>query len=208
MSKLFLDFDETLFNHQAMLEWMDVVWQDRYGVAAGLFADTINEYHNHVGDGHRLYKHREHFELSGKPWLEVSAEISKLIGDQNQDFCYPEVHKVIKKLTVEHKDLAILTFGDVEYQNYKISHCRVLRALKLPVHVVMEPKRLFLEREFAAQTGVLVDDKHPLNLPNGWTHIWINRELSLKSPTELSDGVWQISSLSQLPQLLSAKRLT
>lgn len=199
---LFLDFDETLFNHQAMLEWMDEMWQEHYGSEPAIFANTIDQYHTHVSEGHRLYRHREHFELSGKPWQAVSGHMTQLIQEQKQDFCYPEVHEAVERLAQKHETMAILTFGDVEYQNYKINHCRLLARLKLPVHVVSESKRLFLAREFAKQPGILVDDKYPLNLPSHWAHVWLNRDSKLKVPKRLNVTMWQISTLTQLPEVV------
>lgn len=181
---------------------MDVVWQEQYGSKPAIFASTIDEYHTHVGEGHRLYRHREHFELSGKPWQDVSEHMTQLIREQKQDFCYPEVHEVVERLVEKHADMAILTFGDVEYQNYKINHCSLLARLKLPVHVVNEPKRLYLAREFAKQPGILVDDKHPLNLPPNWTHIWVNRGSNINNAKKLAPTTWQISTMTQLPNLL------
>jgi FMN phosphatase YigB (HAD superfamily) len=187
-----------------LLNWMDKSWQRLYKTQPGLFSETIDAFHTKIDEIHRWYHHRDHYELSGQPWNKVSGHMSKLIAQQNIDFCYPEVHRMLKQLTANGWEMSILTYGDEEYQLYKISHCKLLTELSLPVHVVDESKRLFLAREFPKQPGILVDDKYPLNLPSHWKHIWINRGQQLKTPVKVPDGTWQISSLDQLPALLQA----
>lgn len=196
---LFLDFDETIFNHTAFVDWMDNFFVQRFKIGASSFRDSLGQHHEYLPEGLRLYKHSEHVEkVTGRSWSYISGEMEREFRKRNVDFCYPEAHAAIKKLQGHHDDLRLLTYGFGEYQRFKISSCQLLRNSKIVIHVVSEPKTAFLQREFPNESGILVDDKYPLNLPGQWRHIWINRDKSLAKPVVKEEGVVQISKLSQL----------
>ena len=175
-SHIFLDFDETLFNHYAFLDWVDDFLVQHHQIEPTSFKAQIDDFHTPMGEKLRLYRHEEHIEqVTNRRWSFLSAEMEKALKARKDDFCYPDAHRLLRKLVKTPADIRVLTYGDGAYQRFKLNTCHLLHELRLPVHVVDEPKRIFLEREFPAANGILVDDKHPLNLPNGWTHIWINR---------------------------------
>ena len=192
--RVFLDFDETLFDHIRMLGWLDGVMVSDYGLQPGEFAGTIDTHHDQIDSLHRLYRHRDHYGLSGQRWEEISDEVRERATREGRDFCYPDVHPFLGRLaTMSDVDVRLLTFGDKEYQLYKIALCQELVRYNLPVIVVDEPKRDFLAREFP-DGGTLVDDKYPLGLPKGWRHMLIDRSGAFAT-TELDEGVQRIASL-------------
>lgn len=196
--KIFLDFDETLFNHHAYMEWASDLLE-AYGAQPGSYKASVNEFHTQIDETLRLYRHEEHImSVSQRPWSYISGEIHRAIAEGCHDFCYSDVHRFLKNVTEKHNDVRILTYGNGEYQRYKINLCPVISGLKIPVHVVNEPKRQFLADNFTSANGVLLDDKYPLQLPSNWQHIWINRKSNLKKPEYIQEtNVVQISRLSQ-----------
>jgi hypothetical protein len=201
---IFIDFDRTIFDHHKYIHWLDGFFTSRFGVESGAFNDTLRHHHKTLPENMHLYEHVAHFEtLSGRSWSYVSGEIERVIAAEGQDFCFDDSHKTIQKLTDNHQDVRILTYGKGDYQRFKLNTCRFLRNHSVPIHVVREPKRLFLSNEFPKSTGVLVDDKYPLNLPAKWLHVWIVRTENLDAPEQLSSGEIKISSLNQLQTAIS-----
>ncbi len=203
-SHIFIDFDETLFNHAAYIAWADDVLAGLLGKEAGFYKHNIDDFHQQLDDPHlRLFKHDAHSrETTGKGWDYISGELERVRKDHAGDFCYGDAHDFLQWATAQDVDVRILTFGDAEYQHYKINTCPVIRKLGIPVHVVSEPKRDFLAREFGnAKRGVLIDDKHPLRLPKNWDEIWINRSSKLAEPKQLDAKTYQVSSLAQVAQI-------
>lgn len=203
INHVFLDFDQTLFDHWAFAEWMDDFFVEQFGIGSETFKSGFDDHHNYLPDGSRLYKHAEHIkQATGRDWSFVSGEIERACRIGELDFCYPEAHDVVSELTLSYDDVRILTFGDGEYQRFKINSCPLLRSSDLGIHVVNEPKATFLKRDFHAVPGVLVDDKYPLNLPAGWVHIWINRSDLIKAPVLKKGSIVMISDLRQLSEAL------
>lgn len=197
-SHLFLDFDETLFDHYAFLNWVDDFLVRNYQIKPAAFKDNIDDYHTPMGENILLYHHAEHIGIVTKrPWSFLSAELEKDLLKLPTDFCYPEVHQTLRQLVKLPMDIRVLTYGDGAYQRFKLNTCSLLHEIRLPVHVVDEPKRDFLAREFRTEQGILVDDKYPLHLPSNWRHIWINRECNnqLVSPHEADSVIYNLSQL-------------
>jgi len=197
--KLFLDFDETLFNHYAYLAWVDT-FLENHAIEKGTYQKLISDFHTSMGENMRLYDHVGHIEaVLGRSWGYISGEIEQALEYQQKDFCYEDVHEFLEKITKKSKyDVRILTYGHGEYQRYKIRTCRVLSQLRIPIHVVNEPKREFLKREFPNVEGILIDDKHPLRLPPNWRHIWITRRENDSLADEQQSNVTKITSLLEL----------
>jgi len=191
----FIDFDETLFNHRAYVDWLTGFLQDAYGIDTGDFLSTFDEYHE-VKDEKgllRLYRHEQHIlEQTGLTWPKISGEIEHQVQAENRHFCYPDAHKFLVEAAVGRAGkVRLLTYGDEAYQRYKISLCRVVS--HLPVHVVSTPKSVFLSEEYGGKevSGILIDDKYPLDLPANWQHVWLNR-----NNKKLADpGAIEVSSL-------------
>ncbi len=200
---VFIDFDETLFNHYAYLDWAEQFLK-KFGMSPGAYRKTVDAFHTNMGEKLRLYNHEEHiFSASGKKWSYISGEFERELARNNHDFCYEDTHDFLHEIMKSPYDVRILTYGNGEYQRYKIKTCKTLGGLHIPVHVVTQPKREFLAENFSKSPGVLIDDKYPLNLPKGWTHFWINRATELNKPKyDKNTNAVAISSLSQVASML------
>lgn len=176
---IFIDFDETLFSHGSFIEWLSGYLADAHGIDAEGYISTFDEYHD-VQDTQgflRLYRHEAHIlEKTGLSWDMLSGEIEQAVKNESLDFCYAEVHRFVAELLASNDfDIRILTYGNADYQRFKISLCKHLQAL--PIHVVHEPKGKFLNKHYNHESirGVLIDDKAPLVMPQNWQHLWVNR---------------------------------
>ncbi len=203
---IFIDFDETLFEHAKFLTWLEKFLIAEHAMVPGAFRNKINEFHEVKSENLRLYKHAEHMrEATGKSWEYISGEIERALRQSHVDFCYPEAHDLLELLHESDADMRILTYGNGEYQRFKIRTCRVIQSLNIPVHVVARPKNEFLLEVLPNTRGVLVDDKR-LHLPPNWDSVWINRAEKLYEAKQLDERTYQISSLDQLPPLLTPKQ--
>lgn len=207
-TRLFIDFDETLFHHYRYLSWLDDFLQ-KYGVAAGSYRQQIDAFHQPTGENMRLYDHDGHIQaVSGRNWAFISGEVERQLTIESNDFCYPEAHEFLQTVYDNPDyDVRLLTYGNGEYQRYKIHTCRLLSKLRLPTHIVNQPKRIFLEENYNDEHGgILIDDKHPLKLPGNWHHVWIDRSVKIQQPEFKPDQrVIKISSLLQFSGI--ARRL-
>lgn len=204
-SHVFLDFDETLFCHMEYLQWADSVLANLLDKSPGFFKENIWDFHEQLEDSHlRLFHHEAHVrQATDKSWDYISGELEKAQKMRSMDFCYPDVHDFLEWLHEQPVDIRILTFGKGEYQRYKINTCPFIKKLHIPIHVVSEPKRVFLAREFTnTKKGVLIDDKHPLELPENWDEIWINRKDLLSAPHVISPKIHQVHTLAQVSSIL------
>lgn len=177
---IFLDFDETIYNHHAYVEWLSG-YLENIGLSPRKdLKESFDQYHVKIAPNLRLYNHRKHLkDVLNQEWEYFSAEIEKEISNQNVDFCYDDSHEALMRLHEEKKDFRILTFGNSEYQYFKIRTCQVINYLKIPVHIVHEPKGDFIRKHFGDRRikGILVDDKYPIDVPNNWIHYWVNRQV-------------------------------
>jgi hypothetical protein len=202
ITHLFLDFDETLFNHSRFLDWVDNFLVEHHQIEPAAFKSQIDAYHVLKAEKLRLYRHEAHIEaVTQRRWSFLSAELEKALKQRKRDFCYPEAHATLKRLVKLPLDIRLLTYGDGAYQRFKLNTCSLLSQLRLPVHVVDEPKRLFLEREFPKVQGILVDDKYPLRLPPNWQHVWINRH-GVIAAEKLAANEHIIASLAELDKVV------
>jgi hypothetical protein len=204
---IFLDFDETLFNHYKFLDWLDdKLYEHGHLIGGkGSFKDVIDDFHTVLSDKpmHRLYRHEDHMtQTTTQSWRQVANLIKVWLKEQNLDFCYPDAHDLLAWLITQPQDLRILTFGDQTYQHFKIQTCSYLSAKQIPIHVVLEDKAGYLKRHFTDGKGILVDDKYPLNLPANWHHIWLNRIDRLDKPKTITATQTQVASLDQVASAL------
>lgn len=198
---VFVDFDETLFDHYSYLDWFDEELHKDGVLPAGRgsFSAAIDDYHDIRLQKPllRLYRHEDHLSgVTGQDWQFVSGEMEKKVAERSNDFCYTDSHEFLRWLQGKQYDSRILTYGDGAYQRYKIGICKGAVS-SFPVHVTIVPKAEFLAAQFPHEKGVLIDDKYPLELPANWHHIWITRHERLKAPKMIGEHVHQVSNLEQ-----------
>jgi hypothetical protein len=174
---VYVDFDETLFNHHEYMRWV----AGRFKNASDYIA-TIDKYHEVLSPHHRRYQHDQHTkDMLGVEWHRFSGEIVKAYNEERKRvqkkclFCYADGHSMLRYLTTKNYDVRILSFGDEGYQRFKMSLCEVIRTLHIPIHVVLQPKRHYFAQHHQEGEYVLIDDKPHLELPKNTTHILIDR---------------------------------
>lgn len=183
---LLVDFDETLFHHLKYIDWVDDFLLRRFNIGPGSFTKELDDFHGIKGENLRLYDHAGHIEsITGKSWAYLSGEIEAELASTKADFCYEDAHEFIDYVHKKYPT-RLLTYGNGEYQRYKVHTCRLLTKLHIPMHVVGEAKASFLARDYPeVKQGVLIDDKGPLRLPSNWTHVWLQRGKSKSSGDEV-----------------------
>ncbi|HMT18883.1 MAG TPA: hypothetical protein PKD15_02505 [Candidatus Saccharibacteria bacterium] len=175
---VFIDFDETLFEHRAFQEYSSQVLSQAHDVNPSRYLERFDEYHDLISPNHRMYRHEDHLrDTTGLSWSVYSGEVTDRVrNDPNAHFCYDDAHRFVSDAQKSGAVVRLLTYGNEAYQRFKIGLCPVIGAL--PVHVVCEPKGDYLARHFsdAEIKGYLIDDKAPIPLPDNWQHVWLNRE--------------------------------
>ncbi|MCW1908089.1 MAG: hypothetical protein KIH63_001970 [Candidatus Saccharibacteria bacterium] len=204
---IFIDFDETLFEHYAFAAWIEDLLHEKgeLTMGKGSFMASINAYHEVLQQVPllRLYRHRDHYAYTTKSgWQALSAEIHKQAKTSKADFSYPDAKRFIDVVNGFGVTVKILTYGDQEYQLFKIASCTVSGVAHLETEVILEPKSSYIASTYAGTRGVLVDDKYPLSLPDGWVHIWLDREATLTAPKQLEHGVIKVANLDQALKLI------
>lgn len=192
----FIDFDETLFDHNAFIDWIDSALVG-HGLIKniGEFAGTVDEHHTKINDVLRLYRHREHYQSrTNVSWSYASGLLHAELTKQPMDFCYDDSHGFLEWLVAKKLDARILSFGDGDYQRFKIMTCKMVRDINIPIHITDQPKSDFFTHYYSRnKTAVLVDDKFPLHLPNHVEHILIDRKNQYQT-----NEVTTITSLKEL----------
>ena len=206
---IFIEFDETLFEHYAFAAWIEDLLHKKgeLTMGKGSFMTSINAYHEVLQQVPllRLYRHRDHYAHATKSgWQALWAEIHKQAKTSKADFSYPDAKRFIERVKSLGAEVKILTYGDQEYQLFKIASCTVSGMAHLETEVILEPKSSYIASTYAGTRGVLVDDKYPLSLPDGWVHIWIDRESKLTDPEKMSAGVVHVSSLDQARAIIES----
>jgi hypothetical protein len=194
-----IDFDETLFNHATLNAWMDAELAKDGIIAEGDYAKGVDDYHHQLTPILRLYDHERHiFDSTGREWGYIAGHLKAKLTQEPCKFCYPDSHSFLRKAVKKYADVRILSFGHGEYQRFKMGLCAVLRELDLPTHIVDRPKGQFLKEHFRAPTsGILIDDKYPLDLPDNFLHVLVDRKGRYVESSKGDERVVYIGSLKQ-----------
>lgn len=205
MSKkiLFIDFDGTLFDRWAFLQWFDV-FLEGYGAKKGQFIASARSFYKANG----IYDHKGHLKaIAGREWDFISGEIEKMVKVQGLQFYYGDALKFLKEAKkCSDFEVRVLSYGSPDFQRFKIGLCEEVIEMNMPVHITQRQKKDFIINSFnKGQEGILVDDKHPLGLPKGWLHIWVNRsEDSGYNKTHLSHSAYEneVSTLTEAAKII------
>lgn len=175
---VFVDFDRTLFNLDLFIEYIDSFLVTNFEVRPGDYVATISGYYvGTTSQGMRLYDHQSHIqELTGRSWQFVTQLIQEEIEKKGSNFYYHDSFDFLLKGIHEKQDIRILTFGNKDYQGFKMATNPIFAQLGLKVYIVQESKGHFLQTHFPESQGILIDDMYPLELPEQWQHILMCRD--------------------------------
>lgn len=194
---LLLDLDRTLLDTD---RFTDLVARQVFT----LTGTRHNPRHYHNGDGCNYEAFTAAMETP--PCLFEQA-VRRAAKTSLLTLLYPDVWPLLSRpgrVADTSIDIAILTFGNTQYQKLKISSLPPLTPL--PAHITQEPKRDYIARNFPNRAGWLVDDKPNQNLPDGWGEIHLDRgdRQLVFGPKRAAPGTARICGLGQIGAAIRA----
>lgn len=195
---LLLDFDRTLFR-------TDYCWQDfaaALAQAANKPDDTyVSSYESFLKDEGRLQMidYNKILGQTGVAKEVIWQNLQKIAA--GKDYLFDDARQLLgqRKKLEEKFELAILTFGQEQYQRLKLN--LVPEIADLPQFIIQTLKTDFISSKFAGRRGVLVDDKFGQQLPDGWVEIHIDRQENYVAPVQLDDNIYRVTSLMDVEVL-------
>ena len=122
--KVFIDFDDTLFNTRDF-----VIDYSRLFIAAGLtpeaYAATYQEAHRRMGKSIEVYEAQMHTDAIAKQYPDIDiktlkANILEFLKDTSV-YVFPDVVPFLKQAREKNIQLYILSFGQSQFQSDKIT---------------------------------------------------------------------------------------
>ena len=155
-TKLFIDFDKTLFDTSQVKERLYRIF-GQFGfsqeeIDETYAAEAVDGRFNPEGQAKRLYKI--------KPFdLEVFAQKIRLTILDSQKILYSDADVFLNQLNRDKYEVNILSYGDVDFQNRKISHSGIVDKFD-NIYVTNIEKQIFL-KEIVKKNEyfIVVDDK-------------------------------------------------
>lgn len=198
---ILLDLDRTLFD---TTQYVD----DLPSLLAQHSLKTVSEIRDYMptmlnGERHKLHRadYADFVEFLGMSMNEFTEVV---LAEANLNtYLYKDAQALIDWLTDKGSVFEILTFGDPVVQNLKLSITPAL--VNIPFTVVDSLKKDYIEAHLSGRTGCLIDDKPDQQLPVDWTEIHIDRKAPNHfSPRKVSEHVWQISTLTDAPEIIES----
>lgn len=191
---LLIDFDTTLFKTTDF-------WNDFAVIFAEASGQPANKYVNHytdlaVGEGRRMSIDYDALLVDAH----VAAEPIRLAAKEQlvqKSYIFEDALTLLAQLSQikQNYDVAILTFGQVAFQNLKIEHAPELTGI--PIHITEQLKNEYISQYFSDRPGgALVDDKPGQELPDGWLEIHIDRNTS-----QYASPVWETQTIVTITSL-------
>ena len=190
--KLLLDLDRTLFNTPLFIRTLWDWIEKTYGVDAATSRKNMKSYFRYVGDMYDYDFFRHIAELG----INTDDVVRRALHDFKAEvFIYSDVAAFLKN-TMDI-DRAILTFGNDDYQQFKLSFCPELAGMS--VHTTRSYKSEYIKKYWPSTPTILVDDKLLVGtLPNNTNFIHIDRVQT--RPVIEHDTYVSVHSLADIKQ--------
>lgn len=185
-----MDLDRTLLDTDKFVRSIWQLAEKQYGIDARSERDRAPAYFTHHQD---MYDYRffDHLQAVAGARYDKAAFIAAAVSSLSERFLYDDVtEEVVSRID------AIVTFGNSDYQTFKLLLCPKLVGINR--HVLLEPKGPYIARTFS-QASILVDDK-PLEAEILPPCEFIRIDRSGVRPEQRV-----ITSLHQLPDILMGK---
>ncbi len=162
--KIFVDFDNTIFDtHHIFLEkFYDVFYQ--YGVSRSVFDDTLPHFSKTALQTGKCYSPREHIKMikktTGKTIDEkVFLQEMAIFLEDLEECIFEDFYAFVNQYNKE--DLIILSYGNEEFQNQKIDGSGIEQFFA-NVIITQGDKAKEIKKymqNFPSEVAVLIDDK-------------------------------------------------
>jgi len=185
-----MDLDRTLFDTRLFFERIWSYAAGLYGLDAETEMKRSKQFYDMYGESYD-YRFFDHLRAAVGPGFDQEDFARGAAGKLSGQFLYEDVTDELVGMI--H---AILTFGNQEYQTFKLSFCPELSGIRS--HIVLEPKGEYIAKNFAKAT-LLVDDKDlsdEIVAPARFVRI----DRSLEKLDAGMDGV--INTLESVPAIL------
>lgn len=187
---LFVDLDRTILNSEKFSQIVAAA-------STRITGRDVNPADHHTADGCNYSSLTAHM---ASHLTQFETAVKQVAKRAILTLIYPDVWPLLRgdlmRTVGQPAHLAILTFGDPQYQRLKIDSLTPLHHMS--THIVQEPKRDYITRNFPHRTGWLVDDKPGQNLPHGWGEIHLDRSAARQYPQKMGDNITQICELGQI----------
>lgn len=160
--KVFLDFDDVLFNTQSFLEHMQELFQ-KFGIPPSLFRTTYEALRAKGGGGSFPYHFDTHIkkiqESIGVNIESLRPAVKKFMGSTSQ-FVFPDAKDFLLFLRERGHEVYILSFGDVIFQQSKIENAG-LKDLVTAMYITSTKKGDILQEQgiTSLEEAVFFDDR-------------------------------------------------
>lgn len=160
--KIFLDFDDVVFNTQAFLEKLQNIFM-HFGVSRELFFQTYQEMKSDdaiqgfcYSFQEHIQKAEQHVELAGDALLK---ELEAVMADTS-DFLFPDVKNFLEFLRKNDAEIFILSFGDISFQGGKIAGTGIAPFITKNIITNQDKAEALLEEEIKPETNMwFFDDR-------------------------------------------------
>lgn len=194
-----LDFDRTLFDTTKFSLWFAAQVAKRSGKSPETITqEAAKAYYVYQGDLY-YYDMQAHMgDIFGNQAEAMLDEIQAL-AKTSENFLFDDVRRTLADLR-RYGKVTILTFGEEQYQKFKISLCSELA--DVPAAIVQSAKGPHLAEQFEPSVRcVFVDDKDEHGSLPEWVEFYHLR----RGLVETIDTPSTINSFDQLLQIVSLK---
>lgn len=192
---LLVDFDRTLFDTSAFVDWLWQAMEQVYGIDAAKEKERAKEFYIYSASWYD-YLFFDHLraipQLSSSDLSEFIKRMQALPG--TPDFLFPDGREILGRCD------EIVTFGNEPYQQFKLGFCPELASI--PTRIIQTAKAQYITANYH-QSVVLVDDKHLEDeLPEWVVFILIDR--SEETPVRRHrDNFYSVNSLTELKHIVT-----